>query len=158
MSLLFFYLYRLHNKMLDAPPRPNSFNFMQFLGRFGKIVCWRPREGWRPHVGEILDPPLHSQQISKKIAHSLLESIVQCEPTLSTEWSVWTGRERGGRLDQWIRKIKSEKPRDLMCQNTDYGMESSAGYLTSVTKSAADCCHHTDGCFHRIFGGSLESP
>ena len=25
------------------PPRgPNSFNFMQFLGKFGKIVCWRP--------------------------------------------------------------------------------------------------------------------
>ena len=21
---------------------PNSFNFMQFLGKFGKIVCWRP--------------------------------------------------------------------------------------------------------------------
>ena len=25
-----------------APPGPNSFNFMQFLGAFGKIVCWRP--------------------------------------------------------------------------------------------------------------------
>ena len=26
-----------------APPGgPNSFNFMQFLGKFGKIVCWRP--------------------------------------------------------------------------------------------------------------------
>ena len=26
-----------------APPQgPNSFNFMQFLGKFGKIVCWRP--------------------------------------------------------------------------------------------------------------------
>ena len=22
-----------------APPGPNSFNFMQFLGKFGKIVC-----------------------------------------------------------------------------------------------------------------------
>ena len=29
---------------------------MQFLGKFGKIVCW---EGWRPPPpGEILDPPL----------------------------------------------------------------------------------------------------
>ena len=37
---------------------PNSFNFMQFLGKFGKIVCWRPLEGWRPHLEEILDPPL----------------------------------------------------------------------------------------------------
>ena len=27
----------------DARPRgPNSFNFMQFLGKFGEIVCWRP--------------------------------------------------------------------------------------------------------------------
>ena len=30
----------------SAPPLvsagPNSFNFMQFLGKFGKIVCWRP--------------------------------------------------------------------------------------------------------------------
>ena len=42
----------------DAPPGPNSFNFMQFLGKFGKIVCWRPLEGWRPNLGEILDSPL----------------------------------------------------------------------------------------------------
>ena len=42
-----------------APPGgPNSFNFMQFLGNFGKIVCWRPPGSWRPLLGEILDPPL----------------------------------------------------------------------------------------------------
>ena len=36
-----------------APPGgQNSFNFMQFLGKFGKFVCWRPL------LGEILDPPL----------------------------------------------------------------------------------------------------
>ena len=43
------------------PPGPNSFNFKQFLGEFGKVVCWRlppPPEGWRSHLGEILDPPL----------------------------------------------------------------------------------------------------
>ena len=41
----------------DTPPGdPNSFNFMQFLRKFGKIVCWRP------HLGEILDPPLSFQQ------------------------------------------------------------------------------------------------
>ena len=39
--------------------RPNYFNFMQFLGKFGKIICWRPSPGiWRPLLGEILDPPL----------------------------------------------------------------------------------------------------
>ena len=38
---------------------PNSFNFMQFLGKFGKIVNWRPPpESWHRHLGEILDPPL----------------------------------------------------------------------------------------------------
>ena len=41
------------------PRRPNSFNFMQFLGEFGKIVCSRPPlEGSRPPLGEILDPSL----------------------------------------------------------------------------------------------------
>ena len=54
----------LHSKILDARPPlggPNSFNFMQFLGKFGKIVCWRPPLGsWRPLLGEILDPPLHT--------------------------------------------------------------------------------------------------
>ena len=42
------------------PGGPNSLNFMHFLGNFGKIVCWRPPESWRPHLGEILDPPLRS--------------------------------------------------------------------------------------------------
>ena len=46
-------------EMLDAPPGPNSFIFMQFLGKFGKIVCWRaPVESWRPHLKEILNSPL----------------------------------------------------------------------------------------------------
>ena len=41
------------------PGGPNSFNFMQFLGNFGKLVCWHPPPGsWRPLLGEILDPPL----------------------------------------------------------------------------------------------------
>ena len=40
---------------MRAPPGgPNSFNFMQFLGNFGEIVCWCPL------LGEILDPPLHT--------------------------------------------------------------------------------------------------
>ena len=43
----------------DAPQGPNSFNFLQFWGKFGKIVCWRPPPGsWRPLLEEILDPPL----------------------------------------------------------------------------------------------------
>ena len=31
---------------------------ISFLGNFGKIVCWRPRGGLAPHLGELLDPPL----------------------------------------------------------------------------------------------------
>ena len=43
-------------------PGPYSFNFMQFLGKFGKIVCWRPPPPplgeLAPDLEEILDPPL----------------------------------------------------------------------------------------------------
>ena len=47
----------LHSKILDVPPPPecpNSFNFMQFLGNFGKIVCWSPPPpgSWRPTWGK----------------------------------------------------------------------------------------------------------
>ena len=36
----------LRGRMGRAPPGgPNSFNFMQFLGKFGKIVCCRPPGG-----------------------------------------------------------------------------------------------------------------
>ena len=34
----------------DAPPGPNSFNLMQLLGKFGKVVCWRPA---RPSTDEV---------------------------------------------------------------------------------------------------------
>ena len=40
----------LHSKMLGARPPSGP--------KFGKIVCWRHPMGWRPHLGEILDPPL----------------------------------------------------------------------------------------------------
>ena len=38
------------------PGRPNSFDFMQFSGKFG--VFTPPLEGSRPPLGKILDPPL----------------------------------------------------------------------------------------------------
>ena len=41
------------------PTDQNFLNFMQFLGKSGKFVCWRPLlEGWRPLLRGILDPPL----------------------------------------------------------------------------------------------------
>ena len=42
---------------LPHPRGLNSFNFMQFFGKFGKIVCWH-LEGCHPHLEEFLDPPL----------------------------------------------------------------------------------------------------
>ena len=35
--------------------RPNSFNFMQFLGKFGRIVCWHPRELAPSHLSHCLE-------------------------------------------------------------------------------------------------------
>ena len=37
-----------------VPQGPNSFNSIQFLGKFGKIVCWHPPppESWHPHLGK----------------------------------------------------------------------------------------------------------
>ena len=39
-----------------AHPPPHTaqdfLNFMQFFGKFGKIVCWHPPEGWHPSYGE----------------------------------------------------------------------------------------------------------
>ena len=32
----------------EGRPRPNSFNLMQFLGNFGKIICFRPPVGLAP--------------------------------------------------------------------------------------------------------------
>ena len=40
------------------PGGPNSFNFMWFLGKFDKFVCWRPPGELAPLLGEILDPLL----------------------------------------------------------------------------------------------------
>ena len=36
--------------MRTLPGGPNSFNFMQFLGKFDKLVCWHP-------PGELAPPP-----------------------------------------------------------------------------------------------------
>ena len=44
------------------PGRPNSFDFMQFSGKFG--VFTPPLEGSRPPLGKILDPPLRGIAIS----------------------------------------------------------------------------------------------
>ena len=45
-----------------APPEvPNSFNFMQFSGNLAEWYVGAPPTppgSWRPHLGEILDPPL----------------------------------------------------------------------------------------------------
>ena len=45
------------------PGRPNSFDFMQFSGKFG--VFTPPLEGSRPPLGKILDPPLVTCEIQE---------------------------------------------------------------------------------------------
>ena len=45
----------------EGRPRSKFFQFHAVLGKFGEIVCWQPSphpEGWRPYLGEMLDPPL----------------------------------------------------------------------------------------------------
>ena len=39
------------------PAAQNVLNLMQFFAKFGKIICWRPLEGWRPLLLGIQDPP-----------------------------------------------------------------------------------------------------
>ena len=53
------------------PERPNSFDFMQFLGKFGKIICWRPPWGVdAPYPREeILDPPLSNLNGSRNMSN-----------------------------------------------------------------------------------------
>ena len=49
-SFLYSAVADLRGSAWDAPPPPpggpNSFDFMQFLGNFGKIVCWGPTWGF----------------------------------------------------------------------------------------------------------------
>ena len=45
------------SKGAPPPTDQNFLNFMQFLRKSGKFICWRPLEVWSPPYG-ILDPPL----------------------------------------------------------------------------------------------------
>ena len=42
---------------------------MQFFAKFGKIICWRLPEGWRPLLRGILDPPLKMAKIIGWCSH-----------------------------------------------------------------------------------------
>ena len=56
----------LRSHILDVRPPPSGpHSFMQFLGNFGKIVCWRP-------LGDILDPPLVTYTITLDYISKLL--------------------------------------------------------------------------------------
>ena len=65
-----------------APPMIQNFlNFMQFFAEIGKIICWRPLEGWRPLLRGILDPPLLSFKLIPKLSVLIL--------TVHWIFSVW---------------------------------------------------------------------
>ena len=55
------------------PPGRNSFNFMQFLEAFGKIICCPP-PGLASRLGEILDPSLHAQVNVKFFKNHILKN------------------------------------------------------------------------------------
>ena len=54
--------------------RPNSFNFLQFLGKFGKIVCWR-----HPAPFRRLTPPPRGNPGSATAQASIKRSILQLQ-------------------------------------------------------------------------------
>ena len=57
--------------LVHTPPTDHNFlNFMQFFGKYGKIVSWHPPEGWGPLLWGILDPPLIWQEIGNKSANA----------------------------------------------------------------------------------------
>ena len=54
------------------PPTVQNFlNFMQFIGKFGKIVCWYPPRGLAPPptILRILDPPLVNLRCEYNLMH-----------------------------------------------------------------------------------------
>ena len=70
--------HRVHTHMEHKfPPSPwymigghsISFDFMQFVGKFGKIVCSRPLEGWHTRIWEIMDPQLYMLDTKVEICH-----------------------------------------------------------------------------------------
>ena len=73
-----------------APPgRPNSFDFMQFSGKFG--VFTPPLEGSRPPLGKILDPPLSTVSSTRKTGSCTWSA---CSVTARRVWSPCRGSWR----------------------------------------------------------------
>ena len=66
------------------PGGRNSFNFMQFLWKFGEIVCWRPPPPGElePLLGEILDPPLVVSVMPRSTHVSAVFSFRKCHFSL----------------------------------------------------------------------------
>ena len=80
-----------------APPLggPNSFNFMQFLGKYGKIVCWRP-------PGELAPPPRKNPG-SATVIKKLPEMAILASKVFTTEKTVTSSGVRPD--DHWIKRL-----------------------------------------------------
>ena len=65
---------------VPPPGGPNSFNFMQFLGNFDEIVCWRPLPG------ELAPPPRGNPRSAT--GNIVLNNL---QNTLDS-WHVWLAR------------------------------------------------------------------
>ena len=63
----------------DGAPTWGSklFQFHAVFAKIGKIVCWRPLWGWRPHLGEILDPPLTGTMGGHRPTRHWVPSLIQ---------------------------------------------------------------------------------
>ena len=90
-----------------SPPQGSKFiNCKQFWGKFDKIICWRPPpQGWRPHLGKILDPPLNCAQFYSvmKTCHIL---------TWNITWAITFRHPPPARL---LNLPPGCGPRDLQC-------------------------------------------
>ena len=73
--------------MCAPPGDPNSFNFMQVLGKYGKIVCWCP-------PGELVPPPrgnpgsaTGNSQLTQIIDQYTTNQITYHHWSLKLDWS-----------------------------------------------------------------------
>ena len=114
---------------------------MQFLGKFGKIICWHPPEGWRSHLGEILDPLLVCSDLEPGLTtHNLFAHWVPCLITL-----LWSGSI----LETSFSSIPLVflVSRDTLCPDDPVRMlvppHTSAWYSLSTTVKRSNVCNLT---------------
>ena len=98
---------------------PNSFDFMQFSGNFGKFVCWRPPGSWRPLLGEILDPGNYKLQPNNLLSFSFCFFLRRDKINLRF---VLTERPQSFSSDSWSDLHISPDERSNEITNAELGL------------------------------------